>query len=70
MEPEFPLPAGRPTVRGSVESWRRGDRDAALQRLEAVVEDARPVWLADRTERRRLPDGTPSEPPCSGPGGL
>lgn len=46
---DFPLLEGRPTVRAVVVSWRRGGQDVALLRLEAPLEDARPVRLVDGT---------------------
>ncbi|MFD6191717.1 trypsin-like peptidase domain-containing protein [Streptomyces sp. NPDC060275] len=47
---DFPLLPGRPGTRASVVSWRRGGADVALLRLEAAVEDARPVPLVDGTD--------------------
>lgn len=44
---DFPLLDGRPSVRASVVSWRRGGQDVALLRLETAVEGARPVNLVD-----------------------
>ncbi|MCX4632261.1 trypsin-like peptidase domain-containing protein [Streptomyces sp. NBC_01443] len=46
---DFPLLEGRPKVRATVVSWRRGGQDVALLRLEAAVEGARPVQLVDGT---------------------
>lgn len=46
---DFPLLEGRPRVRATVVSWRRGGQDVALLRLEAAVEGARPVQLVDGT---------------------
>ncbi|MEW2512827.1 trypsin-like peptidase domain-containing protein [Streptomyces sp. NPDC046870] len=46
---DFPLLDGRPRARARVVSWRRGGADVALLRLDATVEEARPVPLVDGT---------------------
>ncbi|WP_148666608.1 nSTAND1 domain-containing NTPase [Streptomyces sp. MOE7] len=46
---DFPLLRGRPRARATVVSWRHGEADVALLRLDAVVEGARPVPLVDGT---------------------
>ncbi|WP_447040503.1 nSTAND1 domain-containing NTPase [Streptomyces sp. DSM 118878] len=46
---DFPLLPGRPRARATVESWRTGDADVALLRLDAPVEGARPAPLVDGT---------------------
>ncbi|QUI29860.1 hypothetical protein H9W91_02530 [Streptomyces alfalfae] len=46
---DFPLLPGRPRVRAAVVSWRTRGADAALLRLRAPVEGARPAPLVDGT---------------------
>ncbi|MET8538137.1 serine protease [Streptomyces sp. NPDC005065] len=49
---DFPLLGGRPRARATVVSWRFGGANVALLRLDAAVEGARPVPLADWTDAR------------------
>ncbi|MFF3359129.1 trypsin-like peptidase domain-containing protein [Streptomyces sp. NPDC002917] len=46
---DFPLLGGRPRARATVVSWRPGEADVALLRLDEAVEGARPVPLVDGT---------------------
>ncbi|MGW4021582.1 nSTAND1 domain-containing NTPase [Streptomyces sp. NPDC005009] len=49
VEFDFPLLAGRPRARATVESWRTGGADVALLRLDEPVEGTRPAPLVDGT---------------------
>ncbi|MFD4116887.1 trypsin-like peptidase domain-containing protein [Streptomyces niveus] len=47
---DLPLLSAHPSARASVVSWRHGQADVALLRLDRPIEGARPVGLVDGTE--------------------
>ncbi|MEU9670496.1 trypsin-like peptidase domain-containing protein [Streptomyces bobili] len=50
LELDFPLLSGRPRVRASVVSWRRGGKDVALLRLDTAVVGSQPAPLVGGTD--------------------
>jgi hypothetical protein len=50
VELDFPRLGGRPRARARVVSWRRGGKDMALLRLDAVVDGSGPAPLVDAAD--------------------
>ncbi|MFD8851962.1 trypsin-like peptidase domain-containing protein, partial [Streptomyces sp. NPDC059604] len=68
VEVDFPLVAGRPRTRATVESWRAGGGDVALLRLDGPVGGTRPAPLVDGTDVWEHPFRTMGFPADAGHG--